>query len=120
FTCLFMVFISAFVYNTHAEAWILDNTATGTDKIHVLFRNNSIWPGKFVLKIKPAGESKYGVVSFWLFSYGKYNSNFAAGTKIYLINSKEQETLMKGEDEEGKLLIEVKTEDKGKIIELLP
>lgn len=120
FSCLCIVFMGAFLSSPYSQAQLLNNKPTDTGKIHLRFRNNSIWPGKFALKIKSRGDNKYGVLTFSLFSYGKYSDKFEAGTRIYLINSEDQQMLMSGKEAEGKLLIEVKTTDHEKIVELIP
>jgi phage-related protein len=90
------------------------------NKIHLQFQNNSLLPGNFILKVKSSEDEKYGVVKFTLFSYGKYNGEYEPGTSIYVMTSKEGESLMKGGEAQGKLLIEVKSADEGKVIKLLP
>jgi hypothetical protein len=112
-----IVILSGILYSLYASAQ--SNTDASPSSIHLQFQNNSWLPGKFTLKIKSAGSNKYGVISFRLFSFQKYKSEYSAGTSIYLIDEEEQQALMQGGDASGKLLIEVKAADQGKIIRLI-
>ena len=111
---------SLFNWNSSGQSISQAKASVAPSTVQLQFQNNSWLPGKFTLKIQSAEEKAYGVVSFSLFSFGNYKSDFAAGSSIYLITEEEQEALMQGGEASGKLLIQIKPTDQGKTVKLIP
>ncbi len=92
---------------------------TGVEFVSFKLKNNSVLPAKLTLVSYRPDEQGNGTSSFVLIPYGTKSFSFPAGTKIYLADSEQVNTVMSGKKitDQPPFLV-VKKEDSNKTINI--
>ncbi|MBI3219377.1 MAG: hypothetical protein HYZ44_07685 [Bacteroidetes bacterium] len=86
-----------------------------TEPIKFKIKNTSILPKKVTLISYTPGDNGNGTQGYWIWPGGTKELSFKVGTKLFLANQKEVNTVMSGNSiENGKPYLIVKKEDQDK------
>lgn len=94
------------------------NNTEQSVKKNIIFKlkNSSLLPAKVTLISYQPGENENGTTGFMMGSYGTKLFKFPVGTKIYLANSKQVNTVMSGASiKDQPPFLTVKVGDEGKV-----
>ena len=111
--CFFLYFLFAVSVCSHSQ-----NGASVSDKLPLIsfkLKNNGVLPAKVTVISYRPDQAGNGTNGFLLIPYGSKSLRFPIGTKIYLANSQQVNTVMSGATitEQVPFLV-VKKEDSGK------
>ena len=102
-----------------AERYARPTATGGKPTVALRLRNNSLLFRKVALISYEPGETGNGTAIVWLVPYGVTRRRFPAGTRLYLANNRQVETVMSGQriDREAPFLV-VKADDGGQTFDL--
>jgi hypothetical protein len=69
---------------------------SGNEAIKFKFKNSSIFPKKLTLISYTPGDNGNGTQGFWMWPGGTKEFSFNEGTKLYMANQKQVDTVMGG------------------------
>jgi hypothetical protein len=95
---------------------VAQNTKT---LVNIKLKNTSLIPKKLTVVSYSPGESGNGAQGFSLMPGSQKELQFAAGTKIYLANNQQTDSVMSGKRiDSGKPFLTIKATDNGKTFKL--
>jgi hypothetical protein len=111
--------ITVFIFIFYSAAAAAQNTTSPADGIVFKLKNNRMLPSKVKLISYEPAETGNDTHVFWLLPGGTKKFKFAAGTKLYLANSKQVGTVMSGARISDELpFLTVSQEDAGKVFDI--
>jgi hypothetical protein len=110
--------VSLFTLMLLASALIAQPTDEKPAQVHIELKNNSLVPKKFTVVSYEPGTTGNGTQSFFLLPYMSKSLNFRAGTRLFLVDQKQIDTVMSGNPLVGKPWYVLKERDNKQIINL--
>ncbi len=108
FLVLFSLVIIMAVAQKNNNAWV-----------NIILKNKSVLPKKCTIISYTLGDAGNGTQAYWLLPGGTKTLKFKEGTKLYIANQKQVDTVMSGKRiDNGEPFLIVKKEDNNQIFKL--